>query len=69
MLKRARSWLEDGNKVKVQMRFRGREITHSHIGREKLEEFKNELSDVGVVEQHPNMDGRDMVMLLAPSKE
>jgi translation initiation factor IF-3 len=69
MLKRARSWLEDGKKVKVQMRFRGREITHSHIGREKLEEFKNELSDVGVVEQHPNMDGRDMVMLLAPSKE
>ena len=53
----------------VQMKFRGREITHSHIGREKLEEIKTLLSDVGVVEQHPNMDGRDMIMLLAPSKE
>lgn len=68
-LRRARSWLEDGKKVKVQMKFRGREITHSQIGRKKLEEIKLELSDVGVVEQHPNMDGRDMIMLLAPNKE
>jgi translation initiation factor IF-3 len=68
-LKRARGWLEDGKKVKVQMKFRGREITHSHIGRERLEEIKTILSDVGVVEQHPNMDGRDMIMLLAPNKE
>jgi len=67
MLKRARGWLEDGKKVRVQMRFRGREITHSHIGREKLEEFERELSDIGVVEQKPNMEGRDMVMVLAPN--
>lgn len=66
-LKRARRWLEEGKKVKVQMRFRGREITHSHIGREKLEEFERELSDVGVVEQKPNLEGRDMVMVLAPN--
>lgn len=69
MLKRARNWLEDGKKVKVQMRFRGREITHSHIGREKLEEFEAELQDISVVEQKPNMDGRDMIMVLAPNKE
>ena len=67
MLKRARGWLEEGKKVKVQMKFRGREITHSHIGREKLEEFERELSDVGVVEQRPNLEGRDMVMILAPN--
>ncbi|MDQ7028204.1 MAG: translation initiation factor IF-3 [Anaerolineae bacterium] len=68
-LKRARGWLENGKKVKVQMKFRGREITHSQIGRKKLEEIKLELSDVSVVEQHPNMDGRDMIMVLAPNKE
>jgi translation initiation factor IF-3 len=67
MLKRARGWLEEGKKVKVQMRFRGREITHSHIGREKLEEFERELSDIGVVEQRPNLEGRDMIMVLAPN--
>jgi translation initiation factor IF-3 len=69
MLKRARNWLGDGKKVKVQMRFRGREITHSHIGREKLEEFSEELSDIGVLEQKPNMEGRDMVMIIAPSAD
>jgi translation initiation factor IF-3 len=67
MLKRARGWLEEGKKVRVQMRFRGREITHSHIGREKLEQFERELVDIGVVEQKPNMEGRDMVMVLAPN--
>ncbi len=67
MLKRARNWLEDGKKVRVQMRFRGREITHAHIGREKLEDFERELTDIGVVEQKPNMEGRDMIMVLAPN--
>ena len=67
MLKRARNWLEEGKKVRVQMRFRGREITHSHIGREKLEKFEQELSELGVVEQKPNMEGRDMIMILAPN--
>jgi translation initiation factor IF-3 len=66
-LKRARGWLEEGKKVKVQMRFRGREITHSHIGREKLEEFERLVSDVGVVEQKPNLEGKDMVMIIAPN--
>lgn len=66
MLKRARGWLESGKKVRVQMRFRGREITHSHIGRDKLEHFERELSDVCVVEQKPKMESRDMIMVLAP---
>lgn len=68
-LKRARGWLEEGKKVKFKVRFRGREITHSHIGRERLEGIQAELSDVGVVEQMPNMDGRDMVMIIAPLTE
>jgi translation initiation factor IF-3 len=65
-VKEARKWLEEGMKVKVRVRFRGREITHSHIGRERLEEIKNLLSDVSVVEQMPNLEGRDMLMVLAP---
>lgn len=69
MLKRARNWLEDGKKVRVQMRFRGREITHSHIGREKLEEFERELQDIGVMEQRPKMESRDMIMILAPNSK
>jgi len=68
-LKQARSWLQDGKKVRIKMRFRGREITHSHIGRERLERIEQDLSDVGVVEQRPNMEGRDMVMIIAPNTE
>jgi translation initiation factor IF-3 len=62
----ARRWLEQGKKVRVRIRFRGREITHSEIGRDRLESIKEELSDVGVVEQMPNMEGRDMLMVIAP---
>jgi translation initiation factor IF-3 len=65
-IREARKWLEDGMKVKIRVRFRGREITHAHIGRDRLEEIKNLLSDVGVVEQMPNIEGRDMLMVLAP---
>jgi translation initiation factor IF-3 len=68
-LKQAREWLEAGMKVRVRVRFRGREITHSHLGRETLDEIKVLLADVGQVEQHPNMEGRDMLMVLAPLGE
>lgn len=68
-LKKARDWLQEGKKVKFKMRFRGREITHSHIGRERLEWIESELKDVGVVEQKPNLEGRDMVMVMAPNAE
>lgn len=68
-LKNARKWLEQGKKVKVKVRFRGREITHSHIGREHLESIRDQLQDISVVEQMPNMDGRDMIMVLAPIAE
>lgn len=68
-LRDARKWLLEGKKVRVRVRFRGREITHSHIGRDRLEEIKAELSDIATVEQMPNMEGRDMLMILAPLAE
>lgn len=68
-IKRARGWLLEGKKVKFRVRFRGREITHQHIGRERLDNIRELLKEVGVVEQFPNMEGRDMLMVVAPLKE
>jgi translation initiation factor IF-3 len=65
----ARRWLEEGMKVKVRIRFRGREITYPEIAREQLVEIAEELSDVGMVEQMPNLEGRTMLMVLAPAKK
>lgn len=64
----ARRWLEDGMKVKVRIRFRGREITYPEIAVELLDDIAEELEDVGVVEQRPDMEGRTMLMVLAPKK-
>lgn len=65
----ARRWLQDGMKVRVRIRFRGREIAHSDIGRNRLATIANELQDVGVVEQSPNMEGSTMLMVLAPAAD
>jgi translation initiation factor IF-3 len=67
-VKNARGWLEEGNKVKVRVRFRGREITYPEVAMEQLQEIAEELSDIGTVEQVPQMDGRTMLMVLAPKK-
>jgi translation initiation factor IF-3 len=64
----ARRWLEDGMKVRVRIRFRGREITYPEIAREQLERIASELQDVAVVEQAPGMEGRTMLMVLSPAK-
>jgi translation initiation factor IF-3 len=64
----ARRWLEDGMKVRVRIRFRGREITYPEIGLEALDEIAAELEDVAIVEQHPGMEGRTMLMVLAPKQ-
>ncbi len=61
-------FLNDGDKAKVTMRFRGREMAHQEIGREVLERLKEDLKEYGVVEQHPRLEGRQMVMVLAPVK-
>jgi translation initiation factor IF-3 len=64
----ARRWLEDGMKVRARIRFRGREFHYPEIARDLLASIAEDLSDVGVVEQYPNMEGRTMLMVLAPKK-
>ena len=64
----ARRWLEEGMKVKVTVRFRGREITYPEIALEDLKEIAEELSDIATVEQKPNLEDRNMSMLLSPTK-
>ncbi len=60
---------EDGDKGKVTLRYRGREITHQDIGMRLLERIRDELSDVAVVEHMPKLEGRQMIMVLAPKKK
>lgn len=64
----ARRWLESGKKVKVRIRFRGREITYPEIALSDLKSIAEDLSDVAIVEQPPSMEGRSMLMVLAPMK-
>jgi len=64
----ARRWLEEGMKVKVRIRFRGREIDYLDLAMVDLKEVAQELSDVSSVESAPALEGRSMLMLLAPSK-
>jgi translation initiation factor IF-3 len=67
-LKNARRFLEGGDRVKVTMRFRGREMLHQDIGRELLERIEEDLGDLGKVEQKPKLEGRQMIMVVAPLK-
>ena len=64
----ARRWLESGMKVKVTIRFRGREVTYPEIALEDLREIAEELRDVSTIEIAPSMEGRSMTLILAPSK-
>ncbi|HEY74320.1 MAG: translation initiation factor IF-3 [Chloroflexi bacterium] len=68
-VRQSRGWLEDGMKVKVRIRFRGREVTYPEIARKQMEEIAAELSDVAEVEQKPVRDRRSMLMVLAPIKD
>jgi len=68
-LGRARKFLEDGNKVKMTMRFRGREMVYASRGAEQLRNIAEQLQDVGKVENMPNMEGRQMIMVLGPLKK
>ena len=64
----AKKFLAAGNKVKVSVRFRGREMTHTQVGRSILEDFAQALTDVAVVDKPPKMEGRSMVMFLAQKR-
>ena len=59
-------FLEKGDKVKVTLRFRGREMAHKELGAQMLERIKNELEELASVEQFPKLEGRQMVMIMAP---
>ncbi|MEN8219741.1 MAG: translation initiation factor IF-3 [Pseudomonadota bacterium] len=61
-------FLEEGDKTKITLRFRGREMAHQDLGRNLLRRIETDLSDYGTVEQRPKMEGRQMVMVLAPTK-
>jgi translation initiation factor IF-3 len=63
----ARRWLELGMKVKVRIKFRGREITYPQIARKDLMDIAKELADVAIVEQMPDLEGRTMLMVLGPN--
>lgn len=67
-VRNARRWLTEGKKVRVRIRFRGREITYPEIALEDLRSIAEELSDVGAIEQAPTMEGRTMLMTIAPAK-
>jgi translation initiation factor IF-3 len=67
-VRRTVSFLEDGSKVKVAVRFRGREITHPEIARDLLAEFAVKVGDAGFIEVRPSMEGRNLFMLLSPNQ-
>ena len=65
-VRQARSFLEAGAKVKVRMRFRGREIYNLDVAKQQFDRFINEIEDIGTVEQRPKFEGRTMLMIVAP---
>ena len=62
-------FLEDGDKAKVTIRFRGREMAHQELGMQMLERLEKDLEEYGVVEARPKLEGRQMIMVLAPKKK
>jgi translation initiation factor IF-3 len=68
-VKNACKFLKGGDKVKVSVRFRGREVTHSSIGLELLQRFAANCTEFGTVEKQPKLEGRQMLMFLAPKKD
>ena len=68
-LRNMRRFLEDGDKVKVNIRFRGREMSHMELGRQMAERIEADLGDEIVIESRPRVEGRQMVMMIAPKKK
>jgi len=61
-----RRFLEDGNKAKVTIRFRGREMAHTELGRKLLDRMSHDLVDIATIESYPKLEGRNLVMILTP---
>ncbi|REJ37051.1 MAG: translation initiation factor IF-3 [Bacillota bacterium] len=68
-LRNAERFLRDGDKVKIAVRFRGREIVHADLARDKLVDLANQLQGVALVERPPRLEGRQMIMILAPKQQ
>jgi len=68
-MRNIKRFLEDGDKCKITLRFRGREITHQEIGLALLQRMRDELGDLIIVEQFPKLEGRQMIMMIAPGKK
>ena len=68
-LRKLIDFLEDGDKTKITLRFRGREMAHRELGAQLLTRVRNDLEEFGVVEQMPQMEGRQMVMVISPKKK
>ena len=68
-MRNIRRFLEEGDKCKITLRFRGREITHQEIGMALLQRIRDELGDLIVVEQFPKLEGRQMIMMIAPGRK
>lgn len=62
-------FLNEGDKVKVTMMFRGRELAHTPLGKQILEQVAQELQDISNIERHPKLEGRNMIMILTPKQE
>ena len=67
-IKHIKKFLEQHNKVKISMMFRGREIAYTDIGRKIMEDIKNTLEDGSSIDQQPKLEGRNMIMILSPKK-
>ena len=67
-LRNLRRFLENGDKVKVTLRFRGREMAHQELGAKMLSRVEGDLGELGSVEQYPKLEGRQMVMVIAPRR-
>jgi len=65
-VKNAKKFISKGDKVKFTIRFKGRELQHSHLGRELMDKIKDDMKDVGKVELHPKFDGKQMIMVIQP---
>ena len=68
-VKQARGWLEDGNRVRIDMRFRGRMMTRQDVGKKIMADFIAELSDISSVDKQPNLEGNIMSCTLSPIKK
>jgi len=67
-MRSARKFIEEGDKLKVTLRFRGRELSHQELGMDVLNRVKDSLQDIAKVEQHPKLEGKRVIMVMGPAK-